>query len=441
MPQISGTNNPADAYYNLLVDGLRAGQLNLKKEVPPGLKTLADPFDPSANAAYRTRGRLHDLSYYNGKLYLYFGITPALVLFWPYEALTHHYLFHKQAVAIFSMMGFIASVALLVAILRRYFPERGAGFAAAGALALGFATTVPAMVQRPDVYEVTISCAYAMVMLALLFLWQALHDQPRTDLWLALASLAFGLAVGARPNILFGAVILLIPLLRERPSASAQDERRWRTFTRSFFAAIGPLFMIGLGLLLYNYLRFGNPLEFGQHYQLSGRRRADLQNLFSLKYLWFNLRIYFLQPVYWSASFPFVKGFAAPGAPRGQLGVENVFGVLPNIPLVGMGLAAPLAWKSRAGSPGGSLRLFGIALFLLFLSSATVLCFFAGAAIRYEVDFVPVLVMLALLGVLGLERAVVAKPPWRLLVRCAWLALLFFSTTADLLISLHLGDN
>ena len=45
--------NAADTYYNLLVQGFRAGQLSLKKEAPPGLAQLADPYDPAANARYR----------------------------------------------------------------------------------------------------------------------------------------------------------------------------------------------------------------------------------------------------------------------------------------------------------------------------------------------------------------------------------------------------
>src|ERR1041385_1227713 len=77
------SSNPADAYYNLLVRGFRAGQLSLQEEVPPGLAQLADPYDPTANAVYWAfPHRMLDLSYYKGRLYLYFGITPALVLFW-----------------------------------------------------------------------------------------------------------------------------------------------------------------------------------------------------------------------------------------------------------------------------------------------------------------------------------------------------------------------
>src|SRR5690348_10959621 len=61
----------AGSYYNLLVQGFRAGQLNLKKEVPPGLGHLADPYAPTP---LRPVGVM-DLSYYGGKLYLYFGVT------------------------------------------------------------------------------------------------------------------------------------------------------------------------------------------------------------------------------------------------------------------------------------------------------------------------------------------------------------------------------
>jgi hypothetical protein len=92
-----------DSYYNLLVQGFRAGQLNLKSELPPGFAQLANPYDPAVFAAYKEGARypLGDLSYYKGKLYLYFGVTPVLVLFWPYVTLTGHYLSDKDAVVIF----------------------------------------------------------------------------------------------------------------------------------------------------------------------------------------------------------------------------------------------------------------------------------------------------------------------------------------------------
>ena len=217
-----------DAYYNLLVRGFRAGQLDLKTEVPAGFAHLADPYDPIANADYLlVDGHpLWDLSYYHGKLYLYFGVTPALVLFWPYAALTGHYLWHKDAVVVFCAIGFLASVGLLCLVWRRYFPEVGLAVVAAGTLALGLAGFTPIILPRAEVYEVAISCGYALTMLALLALWGACHRPHQRGRWLAAASLAYGLAIGARPNVLFGAVILLVPVALAWREGRMQKGRR-----------------------------------------------------------------------------------------------------------------------------------------------------------------------------------------------------------------------
>jgi hypothetical protein len=432
-----GLSDPADAYYNQLVQGFRCGQLNLKREVPPGLTKLADPYDPTANISYREQDRLHDVSYYKGKLYLYFGVTPALVLFWPYAVLTGRYLFHKQAVAIFCAIGFLASVALLGALQRRYFPEVSRLVMAACAFALGLTTCVPMMLQRPDVYEVAISCAYAMVMLALAGIWHALHDSARRCWWLAAASLAYGLAVGARPTVLFGAVILLVPVIHAWISAPAQDGPRWLLTGRLLAAAVVPLSLFGLGLMFYNYRRFDNPFEFGLHHMMSGNKENDMNHLFGLNYLWFNFRAYFLQPVQWGSSFPFVKDIKLPPPPPGMLVLENPFGVLSNTPFVWLALAGPLVWQKRTPGERSTLRFFMAATAVLFGIFALTLCLFAGACARYEVDFVPALVLLAACGVLGLERALAATPRWRNRARWVWITALVFSLVINLLMSVE----
>ena len=97
-----------NSYYNVLVQGFRDGHLNMKREAPPEL------------AQHHLEDRwlefhgVDDLSYYKGKLYLYFGVTPAVVLFWPYAALTGHYLLHKDAVVIFFSAGFLAEAWIAV---------------------------------------------------------------------------------------------------------------------------------------------------------------------------------------------------------------------------------------------------------------------------------------------------------------------------------------
>ncbi len=421
--------NPAECHYNLLVTGFRAGQLNLKKEAPPAFTRLADPYDPTANKPYRLgTDRLHDLSYYKGRLYLYFGVTPALIVFWPFVALTGAYLFEWQAVTIFCAIGFLASVGLLCALWRRYFSEVSAWMVVAGALALGLATGVPVMLPRSSVYEVAISCGYMLTMLALGAIWCALHEPERRCWWLAAASAAYGLAVGARPTLLLGAIILLVPVLQ----ASRAGRRVWTLLV----AAIGPITFIGLGLMLYNALRFGSPLEFGIRYQLAGERQVTRQ-FFNLQYLWFNFRVYFLEPVRWSRRFPFVGEIALPPVPVGNGGVETPFGILTNIPLVWLALAAPLAWRGWSRQTTSALRWFVTAVALLFGTCVLPALFFISTTIRYEVEFLPALVLLAVVGILSLERALGGQSLRLCAMRWGWGLLLSFSVVFNLLASVE----
>jgi len=425
----SVVSNPADVSYNLLVQGFRVGQLSLEKEVPPGLAQLADPYDPTANAPYRlTPYWLHDLSYYKGKLYLYWGATPALVLFWPLAALTGHYLLHRDAVAIFCAIGFLTSVGLLRGLWRRYFAEVGVGVVAVCALALGLATLVPVLLSQSDVYEVAISCGYAFTMLALAAIWCAIHEPEWRCRWLVAASVAYGLAVGARPSLLFGAVILLVPVVL----ASGGRRQVWTVL----LSAIGPLVLIGLGLMFYNFLRFDNPLEFGRRYQLAAVRQDTTQH-FSLSYVWFNFRVYFLRAARWSSHFPFVRNIAVPPTPSGYGLVETPFGVLTNIPLVWLALAAPLAWYRRPAEERRILLGFLSAVVLLLGICALTIGLYDWASVRYEVDFLPALLLLATIGILGLERALADRPVWRRAARWGWGLLLSVSVAFNLLASVE----
>ena len=378
-------------YYNLLVQGFRAGQLSLKKEVPAGFAAAADPYDPTAYTHYMVL----DTSYYQGKFYLYFGVVPAIVMFWPFVALTGHYLPQKDASIVFCAVGFLASVGLLRALWRRYFAEVRVVVVAAGALALGLATLTPFLLARCEPTEVAISCGYALTMLALAAIWKALHESRKRSAWLAAASLAYGLAVGARPSLLFGAVILLVPV--------AQAWRERRTVLAPLLAAVLPIAVVGVGLMTYNFLRFDSPLEFGWRYMLSGVRQDTAQR-FDLRYLWFNFRVYFLEPARWCAQFPFVRDISLPPVPAGVIGIDAPFGVLTNIPLVWLALIVPLAWRGRAGESCSVLRGFVTAVALLFGVCTVTLLLFCAAENRYEVDFVPALVLLAVIGILSLER-------------------------------------
>ncbi len=414
-----------DEYYNLLVDGFRAGQLAMKLEPEPGLVRLANPYDPHENEPYR----VHDASYFRGRYYLYFGVTPALLLFLPYVLMTGDYLWQYQAVWFFCVASFLTETWLLWALQRKYLPKVGSGTLALGIIGLGLANGMQPLLRRPDVWEVPIACGSWLLMLALAAVWQAWHEPQRRVAWLAAASLIFGLAVGARPTLLFAAAAGL----------AISFGVFWRAAPPGrggvlLLAAALPLGLIGAGLALYNHARFGNILEFGQRYQLAGVEVAK-QRLFGWGFVWMNFRLYFLEAVNWQRYFPFVRGITLPPLPPGYLGAEEPYGVLVNVPLVGLVAGLLLAMRDRAKPPASSLGAWSLLLAAVAAACVLPLLAFNGVCLRYTVDFLPVLILLAVAGVFAMEQAWAHRRVWRWAGRAVWGGLLVFSATFNFLLA------
>jgi Flp pilus assembly protein TadD len=190
--------------------------------------------------------------------------------------------------------------------------------------------------------------------------------------------------------------------------------------------------------MLYNTLRFDSPFEFGWHHQLTAGYRSNIAQQFSLHYLWFNFRFYFLEPMRWSGHFPFLQAVPLSPLPSGYYGTgEPYSGILSNYPLVWLALAAPLVWRGRPVEVASVLRWFVAAVFLLFAICALTICLFFSASSRYEVDFLPALMLLAVIGVLGLERALVGSKVWRRIARWGWCLLLTYSIVFNILASVE----
>jgi tetratricopeptide (TPR) repeat protein len=392
-----GNQHPRDAAYNLLARGLLQGHLSLDREAPPVLARLSDPYDPAANGAARDpRDRLNDLSYFHGKLYLYFGIAPALFVFIPWHLVTGGWLPHWTAVVLLCSFGLLVNLSLLQAIKLRVFPESKPWILAIGTLVLGFGSYAPLLVARADMWEVPIAFSYLSVSLALRCLWVAFGDPVTSARWIALASAAFGLAFAARPTVLPNAAILLLPFLSRENRRSAA----------AWAAAVVPVTLCGLGVALYNAERFGNPFDFGMTYQLAGVYVARLHT-FSPSYLWTDLGFYLFQGVRWSLIFPFTHepDLAALRAtlPLNHGGVQQISGALFNEPILWAAVAVPLFiryWRRER-----RLTLIALSAGWVALSSLVLLSFFYGACSRYQFEFVPAMALLASIGIMAIDCA------------------------------------
>ena len=418
-----------DDLYNRLADGFLAGRLGFVEAPPPELAKLADPYDPAQNAPYQ---RYHDVTYFQGRYYLYFGPAPALVLLAPWKALTGHHLPQNLAVALFAWGMAAAGVGLLLTLRRRYFAGTPSWVAVCGAGAVVFGGLLPVLLRRPVYYELAIASAGFFGMVALLLLERAVAAPARSGRWLAGASLAFGLAIASRPDFVCGAgaalgVYLWSRWRREGPAA-------WPRLARAAAAATVPVGVIGLALLAYNFARFGRWTEFGTHYMLAGGNQNQT-GMFNLGFVPVNLYYYLLAPAEWSLYFPFVQvtGLLPFTAPAGYAGEENMYGVLVTLPVLWA-----LGWLWRAlRSPRDllpeALRGFCGINGALALGNALPLLLLSAANNRYQIEFVTLLVPLAFAGILAWEQR---ARGWRRPVgRLAWLAALAFTVCFNVFVS------
>ena len=413
-------------YYNLLIDGWLDGQLHLKVEVPEALLKIKDPYDPTQ----RPPGlALHDASFFRGKYYVYFGAAPVVTLMLPFRLLAGIDLPLAVAVLVFVFGGFLASVALLLEVRRRYFPEAGAGIVASGILAVGLAGLGPVLLRRPHMWELPIGAGSFFALLALFCVWRSLHragpalvrvlgdrpdgppgagpllpaDRRSRAWWFAGAGLCLGWAIASRPTYLIAGPMLAVPLI-----VWWREERRlpWSPL----LAALVPLLLIGSAMAWHNHARFGHPLQFGQAYQFSLDYESKMAH-FRLTHAPLNLWRYFWSPAEWAPAFPFIRPADLPPKPPGYGGHGDVYGLFTNLPFTLFVLAAPLAFWRRAPHERVALVAWLGTAALLFVAIAGTLVHFFGSLARYQCDFAPPFVLLAAVGGLGFHRWLVTVLP------------------------------
>lgn len=388
----SSTANPFafgyhhEDFYNLLADALLAGQLHLQVAPRTELLGLPDPYDPKANAPYRVQ----DLSLYRGRHYLYFGIVPALALFVPWRLLGQR--LPENLAAVLFMAGGVAWMALVLrTAARRLDRPPPAVLLAVAVLFVGFSSFQPFVLRRPSVYEVAVAAGFFFLAGACYFLLKSMEPAGGATA-LALASLFVGLAVGSRPNHVVAAPLLVLAWRHRRQRGDA-------------IRALLP-FAVCVGLLLlYNYARFDDWLEFGQHRVLAAHY-APTARLFSLWFLPSHALVHALWPPVLALEFPFFHLTPPTWARGGPLEIEPISGLLAAAPPTILALLWLLP-RVRARAP--QVARFGAWLLALGTGSLLFVSAFAGVNGRYLVDFGPPLLLSAALAWIGLHVALAGR--------------------------------
>lgn len=341
-------------WYNLLTDGFVSGMLNIPVEPDPRIFTLQNPYDPVENAPVR----LHDISFYKGKFYLYYGVTPVVVLYLPYRLLTGKRLPENYAAVFFTFGSVIWALLFMFHVHKTYFNQVPLWMLYLSVAVLGFANGGPYNLIEPLMYQNAITSG-AFFSTGAVY-WASLSiSRTKPAFWMIiLASFFMGFAIGARPFLFMFAVILL-PLIWLKLTWKKNIDKTFKyKLLLSMFIPLGICLFL---LAIYNYLRFENPFEFGFYYQMAGLNTHDLK-FFYLGNLLPGLYYLLFEKPHFNYDLPFIH-IANRYLPSGITWpsfyvLELIVGVLYSIPLFFMVFIGPiLYWITKTYfSKGGQFR-------------------------------------------------------------------------------------
>lgn len=251
--------------YELMAEAILDGRIDFAYGDEEELLQLENPYDPAER--HETGVRYHwDHAYYDGHYYMYFGVVPVFLVFLPYRIITGTALTTYHATQIFVAFA-IAGIFILFHMLSKLFFKK-LPYSVYLALSVAFsAMSVWYSTAEPALYCTAITAAIALEIWSLYFFIRAVWGEQNENRQIFLAgvgALLGALAFGCRPPIAL-ANILVLPILIVF--------LKQRKFTLKLFAklipAALPYAVVAVALMLYNYVRFDNPFEFGQAYQLT----------------------------------------------------------------------------------------------------------------------------------------------------------------------------
>ena len=300
---IPSTADKQDQYSQLfeaILDGHVSLDIDYDTEL---LDSLNNPYDRSERNENNLHGAFWDRAYYDGNFYCYFGAAPIFTVCFPVKLLTG-----KQPTALlmsaFLCLYCVIFISLLYELfLRRFCKDVPLVLAVLGLPALLFGSVIFAVAVEAQFYFIAVLSGIASTAAFLYFVFAAYFSKElcKRVVLLALAGVSVVLIAASRPTLLLYCFVAIVPALD-----IFTDKKEALKSKLIYTAAIGVPVVIGAVLIMvYNYVRFDNPLEFGFNYQMTVS--IAKANTIKLSMIPAALYHYFFQQPAVKSSFPYIR--------------------------------------------------------------------------------------------------------------------------------------
>lgn len=384
-------SKPHHEQYKELAVSLKEGRVELPVTPSEGLIGAPNPYDTiylQANGIdYKA-----DYAFYNNKYYVYFGITPELLLYFPYYLITGKGFPNHAATFVFYAIFVLGIFLLLKEIVIQYFKNVSyvayllvaSSVCCCGSLAYLFFTA--------DLYCVPVMAAMGLTSFGLwLWMWTARRMTNVSEngsskkanalnaILLLIGSLSMALVVGCRPQMLLFS-LLAVPIFWD--VVIKRRELFSKKGIGKTVAVCIPYVIVAIGIMYYNYVRFGSVFDFGATYSLTNND-MNLRG-FSVARMFYGLFAFLFQIPYINNSFPFLHTVSLDFDYMGKLVTEHYFGgiIACNVMTWSLFLMGYYRKNIKAKKLGLFMILsLGISLIIGLLDANT-----AGVLVRYASD-------------------------------------------------------
>ena len=383
----TGSLKVDEIYYNRLVKSLNIGE--------PYIDTVANIFFqndkiyklyPYLLFKDKSLHKYYDLSYYKGKIYVYWGITPVILFYLPFNLIANSYLSDSVVAFILLSLIFIFSVVILLFVCDKFYKNKSNTIFLSCFSLIGFCNYGLYLSQHPNIYEIPILCAALLLLISIYLLIRLLVTNNSRNILIFFVSLCLSLAVGCRPHYFIFIPLFFIFVLFESLS---KTEKNYTRIFKQILIFLMPCIVYGAIIATYNYVRFDSIFEFGFKYQLNH------SNLFDFK---LTIKDFLLGLQYHLLQCPKVNNdtytvFSLVKATGHRLGNDLIAGLIYVYPLCLLILSVPFLLFSKINK---NLKIIICLLSLIFLVNFCVACCF-GATTNYSFEYYYIVVILSLI--------------------------------------------
>lgn len=321
-------SKPHHQQYKELAHVLKEGEVALKDMPSEGLLNAPNPYDTIYLQANGIEYKA-DYAYYNGRYYVYFGIVPEILLYYPYYLITGNDLPNHVATFVFYSIFVLGVFILLRELIYRYFKEVTFVSYILMAASIIISGTFAYIYFTADLYSVPIMAGLGLTLLGLgLWMYAIRTTNPQKLVLYFIGSLLMAMVVGCRPQmILFSA--LAIPLFWEEVIKKRQLFSK-KSIAHTVAICL-PYLLVAIGIMYYNYQRFGSVFDFGATYSLTNND-MNLRGI-SISRMLLGLGSFLFQMPYINGVFPFLQSVDLEYSYMGRMVIEHFFGgiMLTNI--------------------------------------------------------------------------------------------------------------